>query len=99
MSNSSKKSTGARKRRPAGKPAAASPKTDVAVTPNPPKESPAPEPSTPGHTAEEWLQVAKTRLNTKAWIVRAATAGLPPERKYTEDEIRRLIQRKLSEPA
>ena len=54
---------------------------------------------TSGRTAHSWLSVSKIHLGVKPWIVRAAVAGHDSERKYTEDEIRSLIRRKLSEPA
>lgn len=52
-----------------------------------------------GLTAEQWLALSKIQLGVKPWIVRAAVSGMEPEKKYTEGEIRKLIQRKLSEPA
>ena len=52
-----------------------------------------------GKSVQEWLSVCKLHLGVRPWILRAATEGNDPGRKYTEDEIRKLIQRKLSEPA
>jgi len=56
-------------------------------------------PEVPAFSSHEWLAVSNISLGYKPWIVRAALDGQPETRKYTEYEIRGLIQRKLSEPA
>lgn len=53
----------------------------------------------PRRSAVEWEGLARTVLNVKPSILRLTLAGHSEGRKYTEDEIRRLIQRKLGEPA
>lgn len=52
-----------------------------------------------GLSADEWLSLCRVQLGVKPWILRAAVADEDSARKYTEGEIRSLIQRKLSEPA
>lgn len=52
-----------------------------------------------GLTADEWLSLCRVQLGVKPWILRAAVADESSTRRYTEGEIRSLIQRKLSEPA
>lgn len=54
---------------------------------------------TPRRSADEWEGLSRTVLNVKPSILRLTVAGHAEGRKYTEDEIRRLIQRKLGEPA
>jgi hypothetical protein len=53
----------------------------------------------PRRSADEWEGLSRTVLNVKPSILRLTLAGHAEGRKYTEDEIRRLIQRKLGEPA
>lgn len=95
MASKSKKSTGANGRKSTApvEPTDTTTATEEVTTPEPaPVEA-------PRRTAEEWMSVCQLVLGVKPRILRATVSGHTPGRRYTEDEIRRLIQRKLNEPA
>lgn len=106
MAQQSKKSAGAktRKRNDSAKPKSEAPQADVSATDSDEDTSVDPEQEpipvvVPRRSADEWESLARTVLHVKPSILRLTVEGHADGRKYTEDEIRRLIQRKLGEPA
>jgi len=101
VTNAPKKSKAATGRKPKAaaepKPEAAKPEVEVLAALG--TEDAPPSRITQTHSAQEWFAVSGVRLGQRPWVVRAAVEGLPEEKRYTEYEIRSLIQRKLSEPA
>lgn len=56
-------------------------------------------PVEPTFSAEDWFNNSKRQLGVPPWILKAALAGEPADRKYTRNEIDKFVRAALNTPA